>query len=752
MSTASIIAAINSKLVSTAASNTNRFTVKKLMEQLSDQTKQRAQSFQMSAFEAVSDVDVDSASVVGSVSYIFSNALFALSAALINDGVIDDKKEVSEFRFLSVEELECEIVASAQKVLGDLSVSQGDSFDMVLEELRYHRSLTLSTMHEIFQLLEGSGSGRDTVLTYMDVIRDTFNYAMACMDSCLEASEFKFQESQDTTSKVVSVNIRVPTNKDVEAFISLKREIVQGEIGEYVRRSYGTMNQMIDLTSSYVVARIHTEAFTHFVTVHNDFDVIINGRTYNMSHRDVMETCRSFHALVRLTKNKVYEYSLRKNRDSLLNASHRALPAYINRKIEKSRSLESNKVRKTSEQKDLIDQFNDHFMGTISSHNKLKHIENSLEGFTDLDEVNVYDVVDSSNFYAELEEEGKTSQSLLGTYETKVNGKHDATLGFESAKEHVTFRLEAGGLDAGYLSSGVFLVGAEYQNFPVDATKSLVENGQLVVDKNKYKHLPALKDVSTEFKNYSDKLSATKDAFESVKARMIFDASMGQTVNPGLVDAIEEIIKAITNDVRGGDFYTQHLEADDATHSHPKITHIKLTNQIFEIDENFSFYIKDKEKEMTEYFKYGDKYINYPVPNKLVYYKLYKKGHSGNHLPEDLLYSIKHLKQLVATTNDKVNHLSALITELQLAVDLSSDALVHAKQTKAEYMLQVNSDLQDAISVTSEINNLKYEKGELDKCIKRARTKINEIVNIRDQLQFVASGNLGSLSSVEYQR
>jgi hypothetical protein len=741
LSTASIIAAINSKLVSSISSNTNRFTTKKMMKQLSERGKQQAKSFQMSAFEAVSDVDTSSSGVFGSLSYIFSNALFALSSALINDGIIDNTDGTSEFKYLNANELELEIVESSKKVLLDLSVTEGTSFEVVLDNLKYHRSLTLSTMHEIFQLLEDSSSSRDTVLIYMDVIRDSFNYAITCMESCMEAYEFKYEESQDNHSTTISVDIRIPVHKDIETFTMNKRDILQGDIGEYVRASYGIINQLIDLTGSYVICRLHTEAFTHFITINNKFNLIVNGRLYNMSYRDVLQSCSSFRDLVKISNNRIYGQSLNLNMDSLLDAHCCKLPAYIVRKIEKSRLISSNKVNKVSEERFLSDQFNNSVLRVISSYNKIIYNANSLEGVTSTEEKNIYDIIGGSiDFYKELGSTG-TTQQLLAIYKNRINKLYNEDdnpnmYGVASAHRHVKFRLSSIDNDGDTFDTN------EYENFDLSTNTrklELIRQAQRVADVNRYEKLPKLENKRDDMVKSSKNLSDTKDAFSQIIMRMTEDDTIDQTVKHGLVNVIEAVIDSIQNADKNDPLINESAN-NDISQTHKRITHLLLLNKEYKIDDNFNFYIN--ETGFTTYFKYensiavdgGDKIICYNITNYTD------------------VNSIKQLNDKISISNDKIKRLSSLIVELDKSIELTSGTLTYEKGVKADFMLQMNTDLQEVKSVTSDINKLIHEQKYMDTCINNARRKINEIVNIRDQFQIARSGHDTFLNDVKYQQ
>lgn len=749
MSSAAILAAVNSRLVASAAANTQRFTVKSVMGDLARRTHLQAKSFQLSAANASSGLKFESTNMIGSVSYLFSSSLFALSSALVDDGLISYEylKDFSEFKYLNESELTTEISETAQCMIDDVSTSSDDdSFEDTINQLKKSRAETLSTMHEVYMLLQKTSSKRDNVLIYMDVIRDVFNYSIACIESSIKASEYKFSQSVEIDVETVSVEIKTPLHRNIESYISLKRGAIEGDLRDYVKRSYQMLNQLIDLTDAYVVSRIHLNAFTRFVTIKNSFKLIINGKQYNMSEDDVTRSCSSFHNILVLSSNKVYENAWNQNRKDLYKASAVDLPSFINSKIQLSRSAQADVVALQSKQDDFLDQFKRDGVDAAEAKLNQRYLQTKLGDFIHHD----YDIVNMQGSPDEFKPLEDISGNILVDHVfEKTYGSPDG-VSTAGVSENDAMLFDAMVRRFGSTNTEVPVYDISGNGLIVEiASGGAIDNVKLAKKylKQSENVLPTINNYEKIQKTRIEELEKFSNTLKEVRNRMILDQTMGQEVSPEAIGSLAALIHRIemNEDLNSNDKHNFDTSIDPTSDvSGNEVVRIFPTDTGpgDKVPDFVRYHMTDQMKAKFEnYMTYSDNIQRFESDDKGVYFDAvtteeypYPKGNFKLN-KNDNTATIPQNKATLGIVQTIIGNLEGTISDLKDAIMVTEKEKDDNTRALEQYENQLRTVRQDLLTAVRNKEESVRTLTKVDDCIELARTKINEIINVRDVIQ-----------------
>ena len=576
LSTASILTAINASMINTVSNTVKRETVNKSMKDLSSRAMTKAVGMQNTAFESITDIDPSKGGVVGSMAYLLSSGLFALSTVMVDEGIVSSTND-NEFRFLSKEQLESEVLEGARSVLDDVTAIDSKSFGSLVEDLKLKREQTIRSMYEIYTTIEKHSGECDAALAYMDIIRNTYNYSLACVQSCVKSEDYKFSEDRDTDSTAVSVDIPIPIRLKPREFTSRNLGIIRGELGRYVELSYNTVNHLVNLTEAFVVNHIQSKAFAHFITVPNSFAIFINGKRYAVAHDDVIESFQNFKDLLFSNYSPVYERAYQNNQVGMDLAVYNNIPAYIDHKIELSRSGKAELAVLDMDERYMKDRFESNAVEVVRQYEHVKASRSVLLDFAgqggevDLnysklnrDGESIYDrlmdnwqsvpLVPSTPpiplTYSTIDHDSMEGKRSFGAWELTVNkvltaddapfDPVDKSDNIKKINNHILNRLDLDKPDVGKL-----LKLPSESPTDTDKPRSLYELYQDNVDHFKNSHIPGVKKyLNTRMQRTVD-LNKVVVALLDVKKRMIDD-----DVILSFVNEMEQLVE----DVREGVF------------------------------------------------------------------------------------------------------------------------------------------------------------------------------------------------------
>lgn len=615
LSTASILTAINASMIHSASSVVKRPTVSRSMQKLSTRAMVKAVGMKNNAFASMANVDTSEDGMVSSTAYLLSSGLFALSTIVIDDGIVSNDTSVSEFQFLSKEELELEIITGSNSVLTDVIGIDSMTFKSLVKDLKRKREQTIRTMYEIYSAIDKCSSKCDSTLAYMDIIRNTYNYTLACIQSCVQAEEYKFNEGRDTDASTISIDIPIPIRLKHREFTPVNMNDAKGELGKYVQLSYDTVNHLVSLTESFVLNNIQTKAFAHFITIPSSFAIFINGKRYAMSHDDVIESCQNFKHLLLSNYSPVFERVHHRNLNDMYDAVYNDIPSYIDRKIELSHSSTTELAVLHMDERYMKNTFQSNAFKSIRRYERVKVSRIVLLDFAGRgDEVDIshsnlsfnsesiYDRL-ISNWQATPTVLPLSSKSSESTYITRdhdsIDGERtfdawdltvgevlygngttnkpfkpsDKSISIKRANNHILNRLA---LDKEGLRLLLELPSENIidttSTIGVGKTRSLYELYQGSVDHFKNSHIPRVKRSLNIRERRTLDLKDIVDALHAIKGRMIFDDVILSVGNE-----VEQMIQNIKDGTFMGKLENEGTTTDtenDSTAKFHKVTAI----------------------------------------------------------------------------------------------------------------------------------------------------------------------------------